>query len=108
MPIDIAKEIRRCVDTGSVAFGTEQGLKDLRDAKAKLVLVASNCPELERHKVNAFAAAASVPVHALTIPNTELGALCGKPFAIAVLSVREAGKSKILEINAGANQATNV
>lgn len=97
MAIDMSKEIRRAIDTGEVKFGTEQVLKDLRDENTQLVIVASNAPAPAVRKITAFAKTANVPIEKVEVNNTELGALCGKPFAIAALSVRSEGKSKILE-----------
>lgn len=101
MAIDSSKEIRRAVDTGEVKFGIEQALKDLRDASTKLVMVAANAPEMETHKLTAFAKTAGIPLQRLDVSNTELGAICGKPFAIAALSIRNEGKSKILLATVG-------
>lgn len=95
--MEIDKELRRAVDTGKVVFGTEQVLKDLRDRKAKLILVASNAPALEKRKLEAFAKETEIQVIQSWFTNNQLGSLCGKPFGIAALSVRDEGKSKILE-----------
>src|SRR5881397_2297875 len=46
--VDVNKQIRMVVKTGKVDFGTKTALSSVRQSKAKLVILASNCPGTER------------------------------------------------------------
>lgn len=93
--MDINKALKTAVTTGKVLFGFEQTMKACDSKKARLIIVSDNCPEkhltaIEKHK--------EVPLHRFKGTNIELGAACGKPFSISVLSVLSAGESEILAL----------
>lgn len=86
--IDIARALKVAVDTGEVRFGTRTVRQVARTGKARLVVVASNCPD-DLSGVNA-------KVYRFPGTNAELGAACGKPFSISALAVLDPGDSNIL------------
>ena len=80
--------LKVAVDTGEVRFGLRSVRLAAKSGKARLVVVASNCPD-ELPGVN---------VKTLAFPgtNAELGAVCGKPFSVSALAVIDPGDSNIL------------
>ncbi|MEW5936302.1 MAG: 50S ribosomal protein L30e [Candidatus Thermoplasmatota archaeon] len=90
--MDMHRELRSAVMTGKVLFGLDQTKKALSSGRAKAIIVASNCPMPE---ICEQAGAARVLMFPGT--NIELGAACGKPFAISALAVIEPGESGILQ-----------
>jgi large subunit ribosomal protein L30e len=95
MVLDVHRAIRSAVSTGKVYIGARESRKALKRREAKLVIVASNCPEqflklLRRYK--------RVGVYEFEGTNMELGAACGKPFSISVLTVVEPGESNIMTL----------
>lgn len=93
--MDINKSIKTAVTTGKVVFGLEQTLKALKTGSAKLVITSSNCPDKHVTAINEFK---NVSTHRFNGTNIDLGSACGKPFAVAVLSVINAGDSDILAL----------
>ena len=90
--IDEVRALKTAVQTGKVAIGVKSVRYALRTKKAKLIVVATNCPE-------AFLAAeGGVRVHTFAGTNAELGAACGKPFSVAALAILEPGESNILSV----------
>ena len=89
--MDIQKALRIAVDTGDVVFGVNQTRKAIEEKKAKLVVVASNCPFAD------LKSQTKVKVYEFKGSNAELGAACGKPFYISVLAVIDPGDSTILQ-----------
>lgn len=90
--IDEARAIKVAVDTGTVWLGASQVRKAVAAKRAKLVVVASNAPPLFVGGI------AGVKVHTFPGTNAELGAACGKPFAVSALAVLEPGESNILSV----------
>ncbi len=86
--IDVARALKVAVDTGEVRFGVRTVRHVARTGKARLVVVASNCPD----------SMTDVNAKVLKFPgtNAELGAACGKPFSVAALAVIDPGDSNIL------------
>jgi len=90
--MDIDKAIRNAVDGGKVELGTRSGKRSA--GNAKLVILSSNCPPETR----AVAEKMGAPVHIYSGTSIELGAVCGKPFTVSMLTVLDAGTSGILEL----------
>ena len=91
---DIARSLRVAVTTGEVKFGFTQASRAVKAKHAKLVVVAKNCPDKHRDALKAGGA----KVHEFTGTNFDLGAVCGKPFAVSALAVVRPGESDILSV----------
>lgn len=91
---DIARSLRVAVTTGEVKFGYTQAKKAVKKKQAKLVVVSKNCPGDHRDALKAGGA----KVHEFEGSNFDLGAVCGKPFAVSALAVLKAGESDILSV----------
>ncbi len=96
--MDVNKQIRMAVKTGKVEFGSKGAQATVRAAKAKLVILANNCPAAERHDILHNAEQSEVPVYVFAGSSLDLGALCEKPFPVSALVVREAGDSEVLKL----------
>jgi len=86
--IDVARALKVAVDTGEVRFGLRSVRHAAKSGKARLVVVAANCPD----------DLSGIGAKLLPFPgtNAELGAACGKPFSVAALAVLDPGDSNIL------------
>jgi len=87
--MDLNRSVKAVVTTGKVFLGLTQTRRAVKEGKARLVIVSSNCPQKEWPGVNV-----------LEFPgtNAELGASCGKPFPVSVFAVLEPGESDILSL----------
>lgn len=90
--IDEGRVVKLAVDTGNVVLGVRQAKKAVKRKVARLVVVASNCPDTEISKTTV------VKVHVFPGSNVELGAACGKPYAVSALAVIDPGESNILAL----------
>ena len=96
--IDVNKAITTTAKTGKIQFGASSALKSVKAKKAKLILLASNCPQNVKEDIEYYCKLSEVPVSVFRGESTDLGALCGKPFNVCVLTVKEPGDSSILKI----------
>ena len=96
--IDVNKQIQIAAKTGKVAMGVKQALEAARFAKAKLLILASNCPELDKANITHYAKASSIPIYIYQGTSLDLGTACGKRFVVAALTIREPGDSEILKL----------
>ena len=90
--IDITRALRVATDTGEVRFGVRQAHRAAKAKKAKLVVLASNCPE------EAAKGIGDVRVFRFSGTNVDLGAACGVPFSVAAIAVISPGESNILSV----------
>ncbi len=94
--MDLPRQLKNAITSGSVLFGQNQTMANCVSGKARMVILAANCPidfisDLKsRHP--------DVPLHQVELVNRELGAACAKPFAISSICVVDAGDSDLLTL----------
>lgn len=101
--IDINKAIATTVRTGKVFLGANNTLKNAKIGKVKLVIVAANCPQNAREDIEYYCRLSDIPSITYNGTNIDLGTVCGKPFMVSALAIREPGDSDILKLAEAAN-----
>jgi large subunit ribosomal protein L30e len=96
--IDVNKAIATTAKTGKIQFGANSALMSAKMKKAKLIIVASNCPQKTRECIEYYCGLSNIPVSIYKGSSVDLGAVCGKPFEVSALSIKEPGDSNILKI----------
>ncbi|MBS7615675.1 50S ribosomal protein L30e [Candidatus Bathyarchaeota archaeon] len=96
--IDVDKAIATAVKTGKVHFGANSAIQNAKTGKAKMVIVSSNCPEEIRRDLEYYCRLSNVPLIVYKGSSTDLAAVCGKPFVLSALTIREPGDSEILKL----------
>jgi large subunit ribosomal protein L30e len=96
--IDVAKAIATAVKTGKVSFGANSAMQSARTGKAKMIVLASNCPAEIREDVEYYCKLSNIPLLVYKGSSTDLAAICGKPFLLSALTIREPGDSEILKL----------
>jgi large subunit ribosomal protein L30e len=97
--IDVNKQLQIAVRSGKVALGVKETLDAARYAKARLLILASNCPAQPRQDIVQYAKQSGVPVFNYPGTSVDLGASCLKRFVVAALAVKEPGDSEILKLS---------
>jgi len=92
MKVNVDKSLIKAVKTGKVIIGANRTIEAAADGSAKMVVLASNCPEDIKTKIQAT----NVPVLDYQGTSVELGPVCGKPFTIAAMAILDVGESDIL------------
>ncbi|KAK8807231.1 hypothetical protein WA158_003990 [Blastocystis sp. Blastoise] len=92
----INSRLQLVVKSGKYQLGYKSVLKTIRSDKAKLIIVASNCPPLRKSEIEYYALLANVEVHQYSGTNTDLGTACGKYFNVSTMSITDPGDSDIL------------
>lgn len=98
--VDVNKQIQIAVKTGKVSFGVKEAVDAARFSKAKLLIIASNCPEPYKSDITHYAKQSAVPLYGYQGSSVDLGSACLKRFVVSVLTVREPGDSEILRLAA--------
>jgi len=101
--IDINKAIATTVRTGKVLFGASYAVKNAKIGKAKLFIVAANCPTNVREDIEYYCKFSGIPVIFYDGTSIDLGAACGKPFMVSALTIKELGDSDILKLREAVN-----
>lgn len=93
--MDIRRNLRLVISTGKVHIGTKQTIKALKEKKCKLVIYCNNTSTPQEEILAKYE---KTPKYKFDGNNFELGAACGKPFPISVISVINPGNSDILAL----------
>ena len=95
---DLNTALAMAVKTGKILFGANSTLESAMSGKVRLVVAASNCPKNLRAELERHCKLSKIPFLVYPRTSVELGRLCGKPFVVSALAVRDPGDSDILEI----------
>jgi large subunit ribosomal protein L30e len=95
--IDMDKAIASAVKTGKVSFGTNVAVQSAKTGKAKMIVLASNCPKDIKEDIEHYSKLSGIPVISYKGASMDLAQVCKKPFIISALTVREPGDSEILK-----------
>jgi large subunit ribosomal protein L30e len=96
--IDVDKAIATAVKTGKVSFGTNTALQNAKTGKAKMIVLAANCPKDIKEQVEYYGKISKVPIMTYKGAAIDLATVCNKLFVISALSIRETGDSEILKV----------
>ena len=96
--IDVEKAIGTAVKTGKVVLGANEAVKNAQSGKAKLIVIAANCPAEIRGDIEYYGKLSSVDVVVYKGTSIDLGMACKKPFMVSALTVKEPGDSDILKL----------
>ncbi|KAF0024481.1 hypothetical protein F2P81_023283 [Scophthalmus maximus] len=92
----INSRLQLVMKSGKYVLGYKQSQKMIRQGKAKLVILANNCPALRKSEVEYYAMLAKTGVHHYSGNNIELGTACGKYFRVCTLAIIDPGDSDII------------
>ena len=96
--IDIDKTLASVVKTGKVSFGSNLALQNAKTGKAKMIVLASNCPQDIKEQIQYYGEISKVPVLTYKGGSMDLAEVCNKLFIISAMSIKETGDSDILKL----------
>ena len=96
--IDVDKALASVVKTGKVAFGSNVALQNAKTGKAKMIVLAANCPKDIKEQIEYYGKISKVPIMTYKGASIDLANVCNKLFVISALSIRETGDSEILRV----------
>lgn len=99
--MDIKKELAIVKRTGRYALGARQAYLSILGKKARVVILASNCPRDKRLELSAAAKMRGVPLIESGLDAREIGLTLGKPFGASAVAVIDTGSSSLGEVVGG-------
>lgn len=96
--MDVDKAINLAIKTGKVSLGTKRTLRQIKQGKTQLVIMAANCPKEIQEEVLYYGKLSEIPVYTYQGTSWDLGSVCGRPHMVACLAVEQPGDSKILKL----------
>jgi large subunit ribosomal protein L30e len=96
--INIDKALASACKTGKVSYGANTALQNAKTGKAKMIVLASNCPKDIKEQIEYYGEISKVPVITHKGTSMDLAEVCSKLFIISAISIRETGDSDILKI----------
>jgi len=93
---DLSNDIRLAVDSGETSLGINGVEESIRSNTAKVVVVAVPNKQDFLQDLAHLCKLSGVKMLRFSGTSAELGAVCGKPYSVAALSVISPGNSNIL------------
>ena len=93
--VDLNKSLSILIKTGKVTLGAKNTLDSVMMGKVKIIVAASNCPEDILNNIERLYKISNVSIISYPGNSLELGRVCGKPFLVSLLAIRDAGDSDI-------------
>ncbi|TRO49354.1 50S ribosomal protein L30e [Candidatus Bathyarchaeota archaeon] len=95
---DLSTSIATAVKTGRVSFGSKKALQAAKNGKAKIIVLASNCPKEIKEQIEYYGEISKVPIIIYQGDAMDMAENCNRLFVISALTIRETGDSEILKI----------
>jgi len=95
---DLNTSIALAVKTGKVLFGPKNALKNVKTGKLRVVVRAANCPKEFSEDLEYSCKLSKIPLIIYNGTSRDLGMVCGKPYTVSVLAIRELGDSDLLKV----------
>jgi len=96
--IDVNRQIKVVIKTGKVEFGCKKAIEAAKTGKAKLIIIASNCPEDYKEDIIYNAKISGLPVYIYPGSSLDLASVCEKPFVVAAMTIKDIGDSEIMKL----------
>ncbi|MBP2146081.1 large subunit ribosomal protein L30e [Methanofollis sp. W23] len=93
--MDFNESLRRAIKTGEVFLGQNSTEECVKAGKAKLVVIAKNCPAEFKE---AMLAREDIETYVYNDSGVQLGKACGRPHVVSALAIVDGGESDILSI----------
>ncbi|RLJ05365.1 MAG: 50S ribosomal protein L30e [Candidatus Aenigmatarchaeota archaeon] len=82
------KEIKEALKENKLIIGTRRVMKFLKNKKLRMIFYASNCPENVKKDLEYYSKISDTAVKSFEGNSKQLGELCGKPFTILMVGVK--------------------
>jgi large subunit ribosomal protein L30e len=90
--MDLTKLIQETVKKNQVIIGYNRVMKAIKTSNPKLIVMANNIPREKRERIEHNAKITKINVEIYPNDSTNLGLVCGKPFAISTLAIKGSEK----------------
>ncbi|MBU3904830.1 MAG: 50S ribosomal protein L30e [Nanoarchaeota archaeon] len=85
---EMMNKLKEALGNNSVIMGTKETTKNLKLKKVKLVIIANNVQDSVRKDIVKYSELSETKIEDFDGTAKELGIMCGKPFPVAVLSIK--------------------
>ena len=94
---NLDRAISIAINSGKTEFGAKKALSALETGNPKALILSSNCPD--EKIINYNARLSNVMTIVYPKNSIELGATCGRPHKVSILTIHDPGDSNILRKN---------
>ena len=85
---ELMNKLKEAIADNSVVMGSKEAKKYLKLKDVKLIIIANNCPNDVKQDIEKYSDISETKIEEFDGTAKELGIMCGKPFPIAVLSIK--------------------
>ena len=96
--VDLDRVISSAMKTSKALLGSKQTVDVAKSGRAAALIVSSNCPTKTLVDVKRYSELSKIPLYVYPASSIDLGAACGKPFAVSALAIRETNDPEVLKM----------
>jgi len=85
---ELMNKLKEAIVDNTVVIGTKETIKYLKLKELKLIIIANNVQDDVRNDIEKYSNISETKIEEFDGTAKELGIMCGKPFPIAVLSLK--------------------
>lgn len=86
---ELLETIRASLKTKNAIMGYKRSIKFMRTETPKLVIIANNAPESMRSEIEHSTRLSNVPLEVFGGSSKDLGVVCGKPYPVTTIVIKE-------------------
>lgn len=87
--MDLTEEIQSAVKSKKAVIGFRDSIKSIKDDNSKIVVVANNIPAEMKKEIESSIKSDKIKLEVFEGSSKDLGVICGKPFPISTLTIRD-------------------
>jgi len=91
-------QLRSSVDTGKVIYGTKETIRECLVGDPKLVIVSKTIKNITKKQIEHYANLLGIKFVEYPENGFELGSVCGKPFNVSSIVIKDLGQSSIFDV----------
>lgn len=92
------EQLRNSVDTGKVYLGTKEVLRECLVGDPKIIVVSKTIKSITKKQIEHYSKKLNVTFIEYPENGFELGSVCGKPFNVSAIAIKDLGESSIIDV----------
>ncbi|MFO8019122.1 MAG: 50S ribosomal protein L30e [Promethearchaeia archaeon] len=102
---DVDTNIKVAFKTGSIVYGKNQVLKELRQDSFKMIIISNNCPRELEEELNYYNSLQKNKqfIYRYKGSSWELGLALAKPYMISIIGIKDPGDSELMSLKSKRN-----
>jgi large subunit ribosomal protein L30e len=83
------EEVKNAIKSKNIIIGYKEAIKFIKNEKPKMIIIANNMPEEMKKEIETHAKIFRLDMRVFDGDSKKLGVICGKPYPVTTIVVKE-------------------